>query len=954
MKRTSLLYYIIIATLTVSGQNITGNIPFITNYPKEIYKAGTQTWDITQDFTGRIYFANNDGMLSYDGNVWQIHTLPNKTIVRSLAIDEGGNIYVGGQDEFGRFEADSRGNLVFHSLKSVIPEAHRSFEDVWDIVLDGTRIFFRTTRCIYLIDGDRCSVYPAEATFHFLGKSGSQVLAQDQRGLLIYADGEWKSLPGSGDFGKYIVSGLSALNKSLLVHTLKNGSFVLQGGTYRRWSHETLDFFNKAWINSSSVLPNGRIALGTSQSGVVILQPDGTPLQWIRKQSGLQNNNILALFCDRTGSLWVGMNNGLDYIESSSPFSIIFPDGDLKDAGYAAGILGDEIFLGTNNGLYRAKWSTYTNPFRETMYEKVPNSSGQVWGLNKIGNQIFLGHHEGAFSIQNGNLQQLNSVPGAWKFVELPAFPGYMVSGNYDGVYLYHQVNGRWEFVKKLPGLNESSRIITPDEKGNLWVSHPYRGIYRLSFPNDPQNTEVSFFDSGKGLPLDNFNSVYLVRNQIMAATARGVYQFNYEKEVFEPNITLNEYLGENSWVKLLKEDQNGNIWFVVGNETGLLSVEEKGLETEITRIDLPELSEKLVKGHEFIYPYDDHNVFFPSERGFIHYDPRHDQPSDSLFTCFINHVRMIASRDSVVFGGFEGNLDFERKESASFDYKQNAFKFSFTSTRYDQAAEIEFRYQLKGFEKEWNTWTTVNSKEYTNLSPGNYEFLVKARDQQGNQSQTARYQFVITPAWYASNTAQIIYVLAVILILAIMLWLPRKRFQRETDELRTIMSQQKEEQHQQISQLNSVRLNEEVRHKNQELATATMHLVQKNEILTKIRSELTKIKGVSGEADRVKKIGNLIRLIEYDLQIDKDWEQFAYHFDQVHRDFLKRLSEEFPQLTPTDHRLCAYLRMNLSSKEIAPLMNISVRGVETGRYRLRKKMDLDHDVNLNEFMMQF
>ena len=89
------------------------------------------------------------------------------------------------------------------------------------------------------------------------------------------------------------------------------------------------------------------------------------------------------------------------------------------------------------------------------------------------------------------------------------------------------------------------------------------------------------------------------------------------------------------------------------------------------------------------------------------------------------------------------------------------------------------------------------------------------------------------------------------------------------------------------------------------------------------------------------------------DERLDADWEQFARHFDQVHSHFLKKVRQHYPQLTVKDHRLCAYLRMNLSSKEMASLMNISVRSVEVARYRLRKKLALESEVNLVEFMLQ-
>ncbi len=117
----------------------------------------------------------------------------------------------------------------------------------------------------------------------------------------------------------------------------------------------------------------------------------------------------------------------------------------------------------------------------------------------------------------------------------------------------------------------------------------------------------------------------------------------------------------------------------------------------------------------------------------------------------------------------------------------------------------------------------------------------------------------------------------------------------------------------------------------------AIERLLKKNKENNDLQSELKK----------------MLKLVESDVALDKDWEQFSGHFDQVHMDFLHKLSEQFPKLSPNDYKLCAYLRMNLSTKEIASLMNISVRGVEASRYRLRKKLNLTTETNLTDFLLR-
>src|SRR6476659_11321000 len=101
-----------------------------------------------------------------------------------------------------------------------------------------------------------------------------------------------------------------------------------------------------------------------------------------------------------------------------------------------------------------------------------------------------------------------------------------------------------------------------------------------------------------------------------------------------------------------------------------------------------------------------------------------------------------------------------------------------------------------------------------------------------------------------------------------------------------------------------------------------------------------------------ISELKKMIKTLSEDDQVDKEWENFAKHFDKVHSDFVVKLKEKHPAITGNEMKLSAYLRMNLSTKEIAQLMNISVRGVEISRYRLRKKLGIPTEMNLFEYLM--
>ena len=267
----------------------------------------------------------------------------------------------------------------------------------------------------------------------------------------------------------------------------------------------------------------------------------------------------------------------------------------------------------------------------------------------------------------------------------------------------------------------------------------------------------------------------------------------------------------------------------------------------------------------------------------------------------------------------------------------------------------IEYSYQLAGYENKWSARTARTEKDYTNLPDGKYTFKVKAYDNLGNESEAINYSFIVKPAWYNTIWANFAYALLFfILIYLIYKWQKKKfkvqkaKFEEEERRLKYIHQLEVEKNEKEIIKLQNEKLANEVIYKNKELADVSMHLVERGDALIKVKDELQQLYKKTGGNHDVKKAIQLVNDIEKN---NSNWEQFATHFDEINNDFLKKIKSKFPGLTNTDLKVCAYLQLKLSSKEIAQLMNISVRGVEISRYRLRKKLQLPTEQTLNDFL---
>lgn len=940
-------------------------IPAVVNYSRIDYQAGTQNWAIGQNTAGLMYFGNNKGLLEYDGSAWKLTPLPNRTILRSFCFEEGRRIYVGGQSEFGYFDYRPDGHLSFSSLSHLVPAAFEDFEDVWKVFKREDKVYFCAERAVYVWDGSKMEVLEAEGgRFENFFETEQGLFFQDRtNGLVACAGYELQAVHESRVLDNdRIVAVLPFAKDSTLIVSATKGIFIWTKGSMVPWNSPMSQFSKDHQAYCAIALSNGHYAIGSSQNGLAIGSRTGAITSHLNLEKGLKNNTVLSLYQDAQDNVWMGLDNGIAYAAMRSPFSSIGVESGLEGTGYAAIVQDGYLFLGTNHGLYKAPWSTDRSD-APLAFETVPGGVGQIWNINALSNSTVVSQHKGAGYLRRGKLEMFSQRQGAWKFMELKAFPGYAIEGTYNGLVLYREkINrpGEWEMVRKLEGFSESSRVFEEDELGDLWVSHAYKGVYRIRLASDAQSIDsITPYTSEDVLPAPLFLNVSKVRNELIFTTPVGIFYFDYDQEEFRIHEEFKEIFGENRNVHRLIEDQIGNIWFSIDEEFGVLRVDERGVFNKLERAYFNQVQEWLVDGFEHVYAYDEKNVFIGTENGFVHFNPAARPAADFPFDLMIKTVSLTTMGDSVVFASV---FDGESPDNTQFPHRMNDFRFAFTAPYFEENSKLVFRFKLDGFDKEWSDWSDRTEKEYTNLSHGKYTFAVQARNAYGTKSKQATYAFEILPPWYATMFAKLVFVLLIVVGIILLFVYVSRREKKKTEIFKQQQSQklaEKEEEYKQevkkseeaVVMLRNEKLEADINHKTSQLASATMHLVHKSETLTKLKSELTKVQE-EAPAELKRKIRQIARTIDEDIQLDNNWEQFELYFDQVHENFFKRLRQNFPQLTPKDQKLCAYLRMNLSTKEIAPLLNISVRGVEISRYRVRKKLGIDGDVNLVEFIM--
>ena len=964
--------YLILALhlLTVCGfaQNLNLGIPPTINYDKKSFNAGSQNRSMTY-FQGRLYSANNGGLLAYDGINWSVHQTPENSILRSLATAPGDTIYVGGQGELGFFKPDEGGSLTYESLIDQLPEQYRDLGEIWEMThIDGhLYVKIASNQIIALKNSGSHNSFIHQQPIGLISSIDKKVYYQVIGvGLFCIIDGTSRLLPHSEALKDEEVRSIHQIEDDLLIVTRDSGLYRLGATGVSRWKTNIDKLLQTAIINNSITTLEGQILLATQKRGILQLNEQGQAVRIFNKDNGLQSNTAYSLALSSAGELWASVGTGLDRINLNSTSSKFHPAGELEGAVYDIVEWNGYIWFATDNGLFHLEQKDYYNPLADMRFSYMPNTEGKVWGLNVIDNKLFCGHENGALIIDaNLNTQWQLKGLGTWMYTAIQ--PTRIAVGTYEGVHLLENKSGQWVATQKIKGLEASSRIMVKDTSKALWIAHPFLKVYKVDFSADFSSTQVTEYDKDSGLNTNLRNYVFELEGHCYVSNETGVYKYNQDSDQFAIAEEFKEAYPPGNYLRSIIK--KGEKTFAIAHSgTNQLDLTDDGIKLLPTANIITD--ENYIGGFENLYAYGDNTILTCSENGVVQFSRNHTQSPPQAPVLIATLLR--DSRDSILYNGYGIPAAIE------LDGKRDAVRFDFSSLASTTYETAYYRYFLEGIDEEWSPWTVQPFKEYHQLEPGNYRFMVRAVGQDSSEGPITDISFKIATPWSQSWWAILIYTLGLVFIALLLLLIPRKKYKENTNLLEAEKAQAEaqklkiEEEKNRIEEekrkadleileaqrrmelLEKEKLENEILFKNKELAMSTMTLLSKTETLDAIRTGIENIEKKVIDGTTKKEIKKILSLLRSDDRLEDEWSNFSIHFDQAHHDFLKRLKEQYPKLTPKDQKLCAYLRMNLSTKEIAPLLKISVRGVEISRYRLRKKIELAKEVNLNEFMMQF
>lgn len=922
----------------------------VTHFTRNQYAAGSQNWSLDIDRQGFVYAANNNGLLKYDGVRWQVYPLPSHTILRSVTVGTDGRIYTGSNEEFGYWSNNKASGLMYTSLVPLLKNVNLHNQEIWKIIQLGEKVYFQGFSCLFVYDKHTVKSIPLPGPIIFLLKAGNRLFAHAvQGGLYELINNKLVKIAESDDLrGTEVKTILPFKNNTFLVGTSSKGVFILDKNELSPWNVPANPLLKEYQINNGMVFGN-KIVFGTIVKGLFVLDKDGNILNHLYSENNLQNNTVLSLCNDNDQSIWVGLDNGIDNITFDNPVDIYPVGSEALGTVYTAALKDNILYVGTNRGIF-----TYKKEGSKFTYQGfMNNSQGQVWQLKVIDNTLFCGRNNGTFVIENNVLRMLTHESGGY-MIQKMFFRGqeYLIQSTYTRLLIYKKTPAGWVYSHAVENFLEPARFIETDHLGNIWLGHSLKGLYKLRLSDSLDKiVDKQVFNQQNGLPTDGNIKVFKIANRIVFSNGKQLFTWDDIRQKIIPYTELNKKLNGFEAAAAVVPIDDINYWICTRSEAAIFKI--KANEPVMTyRLILSLFNLSMVDGYENIVPLDENLHLICLDNGFAIFRKNESLPITSLnspklvfreFTCInsTGEIRHIEMNQPVV----------------SLPNSYNNISISY-STLQNPCSRKLYQYMLEGIDRGWSKWLETAEVKYTRLPVGTYKLRVRTLLLNGTIAESDPLVFRVKPAWYASIAAILVYILLGLGSIFASQYFFRKRVVKHHNHLNQLADEKRKTEQQQadreIMKLQNEKLESEISHKNIQLADSTLSIIRKNEVLIEIKNELEKQKEELGARYPARYLQRLTTLIDNNISNDNDWEIFEALFDQAHENFFKRLKHSFPDLTQSDLKLCAYLKLNLSSKEIAPLLNITIRGVEIRRYRLRKRLSLSSDENLVGYIMQF
>ncbi|CAM4176154.1 triple tyrosine motif-containing protein [Gillisia hiemivivida] len=918
--RTVLIGLLLTACFTLQGQEIA---PYFTNYLKTDYKGENSNWDITQHPDGTVYVANNKNLLAFNGDFWAKYTLPSKGIIRSVSVIND-TLYSGSYHQFGYWIKNDKNELEYNSISDSIDQKNFNNDEIWKIISFGEEILFQSFNKVYRFNTKtkKIKVLPfgnISAVYTYLIHNKLYVGTKNN-GIYQIENDSVSPLNWSKPLNNYTIQSIVDYKGGLLIATQINGLYYYNDFVLKKWSFSSFDEIKYPEINNLKIV-NNLVCVGTINNGLMVYNSEGLLKYVYNKKNGLANNTVLRQFLDDQNNLWLALDNGLSKIFLTKSVYAYNDKSGLLGTVYSIIDQGENLLVGSNHGVFS---------LLGTQLEFLEASNGQVWNLTKVGDEVICGHNNGTYSITNKEFKLISTATGGMDFVNISGTK-YYLQPNYNGITRYHKIKGVWESFR-FKELDFPVRGIYFDQDQNLWVDAAHKGVFKYKISDDFKELKLLKSFNGSNVPYEMF----ALGSQIFLTRKNKIYRYDPIHDILVRDSILEKRIYPFTSISGINKEL-----LVIKNANSLRITSQAG--DNLYNFNEELINSRIVKSAPSAKKIDK-SLFLFLDDGFLKVKPSKSQKNIDSANVSLEMVKV------------NGN-SVPLNASIDIPFKKNTLSLKFSSHAPGALSLPLYSYKLEGYDKKWSTPNITSHVAYQNLQPGDYEFKVRNISVDENLERTL-FSFSVLQPWYFNIWAWIGYMILLIFVLFLVHYYNKRKFKRKKKSLerelhykqKLILQKQNFETNNKITLLEQEKLKTQLKSKSKELASYAALMAKKEDMVNEIEKEILKS---NIKKENKKLYSKLMDIKEQQSNSQNDWALFDRNFNEVHDDFFKNLQQKFPDLTPKDLKMCAYLIMNLSSKEIAPLVGITYRSVELHRYRLRKKFNLPKNKNLVKFLHQ-
>lgn len=928
-------------------------LPYIRNFSKEEVKAGLKVFDISQGENGLLYFAQPGSLIEYDGYRWNTYSEGFQSDLRAILYIDDNHIYTGGHGGFGYWYKTKTGKLKYKCLFFKKPIKDAPLLPIFTNIIEiQGKIYFQSFQLIYVFDPltNQLNTIHADKGFSNLFFSKNRGFFQDVSiGLFEIVKSEKKLIKGTEKISMDIVGVFVEKDNSLLIATKNNGFWCLKNNVLikKNWTVNTK--FEKFIITDIEKYSDNEYVVGTLRNGIYIISDNGEIGNHINKKRGISNNSIKKVFNDINNNIWVSTESGISYVEINSNSKYLLDNNSNFGTVFTSYLKDSMLYLGTNQGLFM---KNINYPLTEPRL--IDEKNDNIWEIEEIDNEVLVGSHRGLFLIKDTFLETIHLEGGGWIFKKHPKFNDILYVGFYSGLAVFRKINNNWTFIKKFENFGESSRFLEFDQYGQIWIGHPQKGYYRLILSSDGLDLERFEFYGVDNKSIEPYAYFTKIDGNLVFYNPKGFFYYDAIDNVF----TKAKYPSEifKGIHNISHISQNENIfWFSTPNTIGYVLRDQNHF--KVNETFFYNIWDKHLNDFNKFKKLDKNIFGIGIENGIFFHDADRSKTSKSNSTPIIKSIELISSKDTI-------RAPINGKE-IKIPYSNNFIKIKIAIPRAPLGSSKLIKYNLKGLNNKWSNWNHKLEINFPGLSSGSYVLEIMSKNESNTTSEIISIPFYIEYPWYLSNWSIAFYVIIFIVVfITYRAYLNTKNL-KKVNKLIEIETQKRERQKEKFELekleaekklllLKEENLYLEIKKKNAALASSTLNNIKKNELLTDLINDIKYIDSELLNSSLHYPIKKVIKKINNHLVDKEDWLTFQLHFSNSHSQFFQNLKEQHPDLSPNEIKLCAYLKLNLSSKEIASLMNVAITSIEQSRYRLRRKFNLDKEENLLHYIQKF